>query len=175
MAIAKIPEKAKLFIGYITEHSELADQAKKILAKKYGVIDIECQPIAFSHTKYYNNIGENLYKYFLSFKKLIKREDIVKIKLHTNKLEEKLSPSNKRIINIDPGYLTLSNIYLASCKEYFHRMYLNKGIYLENEFKYTAKKFVPWEWTYPDYLKKEYIDFFHEVRRTYYKQIRSKN
>jgi hypothetical protein len=116
-----------------------------------------------------------LKKVFYSFKKLIRREEIVAIKLYTNKLETRLSPKGLRSINIDPGYLTLSNVFLATCKEYFHRTYLSRGVFLENEYHYIAKKFQPWDWTYPDYRKPEYLYFFHEIRRIYYIQIRNHN
>ncbi len=171
MAEPVIPVRAKLFIGIITNNDELLFLAEKRLSKKFGLIDFKTTKIPFSHTEYYSSMGKNLYKVLLSFKKTVKRERIVRIKLYTNSLERRLSNKGKRQINIDPGYLTLSNIYLASCKEFFHRVYLGRGVYLENEFRYVAKQYRPWEWTYPDYKKPEYLEFFHTVRRMYYKQI----
>ncbi len=171
MAEPIIPVKAKLFIGILTNSDELLFMAEKKLLKKFGIIDFKTTKFPFSHTEYYSSMGKNLYKVLLSFKKTIKRAKIVNIKLYTNRLEKKLSNKEKRKINIDPGYLTLSNVYLASCKEFFHRVYLNRGVYLENEFRYVAKQYQPWEWTYPDYKKPEYLEFFHTVRGIYYKQI----
>lgn len=175
MAEPVIPVKAKLFIGILYSSEAEMAEAEKYLLKKYGAIDFRTDGIPFSHTMYYQNIGASLKKVFFSFEKLIKRESIVDIKLHTNKLEKKVSSLEKRSINIDPGYLTLSNVYLASCKEFFHRAYLDKGIYLENEYKYVGRKFQFWEWTYPDYKKLEYLDFFYKARNIYYKQLKAKN
>ncbi|MFH0974424.1 MAG: DUF4416 family protein [Spirochaetota bacterium] len=171
MAEPVIPVKAKLFIGILTASEEHLSSAEIQLSKKFGIIDFKTMNIPFVHTEYYNSIGNKLFKVLISFKKLIQREKIVKIKLFTNKIEKKID-KDKRKINIDPGYLTLSNVYLASCKEYFHRIYLNKGVYLENELKYVEKKFQPWDWTYPDYKKQEYMDFFYNVRKIYYSQIK---
>ena len=171
MAQPITPTKAKLFIGLLTGSDEVLTSAEKFLSKKFGAIDFRTDKIPFSHTEYYNAIGKNLFKVFLSFKKLIKREHIVNIKLLTNKLEIRLSGKNKQKINIDPGYLTLSNVYLASCKEFFHRVYLQKGVYLENEYRYVGRQFHSWEWTYPDYKKPEYFEFFHSIRKIYYKQL----
>ncbi|HEY1407116.1 MAG TPA: DUF4416 family protein [Spirochaetota bacterium] len=171
MAEPIIPVKAKLFIGVISGDERLVHLAGEKFARRYGRVDLSTARIPFTHTDYYNKLGANLYRVFFSFEKMIRREDIVAIKLHTNALEIALSGKGERKINIDPGYLTLSNVFLASCKEYFHRTYLGKGIYLENEYKYIERSYRFWDWTYPDYKKKEYLDYFHNLRQIYYSQI----
>ncbi|MBN2039258.1 MAG: DUF4416 family protein [Spirochaetes bacterium] len=174
MSQPTIPVKSKLFIGILTASEDNLWLAEKYIIKKFGAVDYKTTNIPFIHTKYYNAIGNELFKVILSFKKLIKRENIAEIKLFTNKLENKISGNNKRKINIDPGYLTLSNVFLASCKDYFHRIYLKKGVYVENELKFVNKRYEAWEWTYPDYLKQEYLEFFYNIRKIYYKQIKNK-
>ncbi len=171
MAEPVIPSKAKLFIGILTAYEDYSYFTETWLEKKFGIIDFKTPNIPFVHTEYYNSIGSGLFKVLISFKKLIPREKIVSIKLYTNRLEKKIH-NEKRKINIDPGYLTLSNVYLASCKEYFHRIYIDKGVYLENELKYVEKRYQPWDWTYPDYKKPEYMDFFYNIRKIYYSQIK---
>jgi hypothetical protein len=170
MAEPTRPSKVKLFIGIIFSDESKLLEAQKVLKKKFGDIDFQTRYLPFNHTSYYKNMGDELYKVFYSFNRLISREGIVNIKLFTNRLEKKLSEKNKRSINIDPGYMTLSNVFLATCKDYFHRVYLGKGVYLENEYKYLNKQYQSWEWTYPDYLKPEYIFFFHEMRKIYVNQ-----
>ncbi len=171
MATPVIPPKAKLFIGVLTGTEIMVEMAERALMKKYGEIDYKTTKIPFLHTDYYKGMGGNLFKVLISFEKLIRREDIIDIKLFTNRLESKISGKEKRRINIDPGYLTLSNVYLATCKEYFHRVYLSKGIYLENEYRYVGKRFEPWDWTYPDYRSQDYLNFFYTVRKIYHDQI----
>ncbi|OHD65411.1 MAG: hypothetical protein A2176_15775 [Spirochaetes bacterium RBG_13_51_14] len=166
-----IPPRAKLFIGIIFNSEEILRAVEKILYRKFGDIDYRTKNIPFTHTRYYREMGPAQFKILLSFRKLIWRDDIVEIKLYTNRIEKRFSENKIRKVNIDPGYLTLSNVYLATCKEFFHRMYLRKGVYLENEYRYVARRFQPWEWTYPDYLKQDYLFFFHEVRRMYHNQM----
>jgi hypothetical protein len=165
-----IPPRAKLFIGVIFKSEGILAEVEKALIKKYGDVDYRTKNMPFVHTTYYKEIGSPQFKVLLSFRKLIRREDIVAIKLFTNRLEKRFSEDKVRKVNIDPGYLTLSNVYLATCKEFFHRIYLGKGVHLENEYRYVAKRYQPWEWTYPDYQKPEYLFFFHEMRRIYHSQ-----
>jgi len=53
-------------------------------------------------------------------------------------------------------------------------VYVGKGVYVENEYRYVAKHYQPWEWTYPDYRKKEYLQFFETLRSIYYEQIKQR-
>ena len=74
------------------------------------------------------------------------------IKLTTNRLEEQwATPEGNRRINIDPGYLCLQHVVLATTKGYTHRPYLRDGIYADLTLIYRDKSFQPLEWTYPDY------------------------
>ncbi len=174
MAKPEVPPKAKLFISILYSSDESLNAAEKCLNKKYGPVEKRTDPIPFDHNENFDEIGPDLKKKFILFKKLIRREDIVNIKLFTNKTEEKLSEPNHRTLNIDPGYITLSNVFIASCKEFYHRTYMGRGVYLENEYRYASKKFIFWDWTYPEYKKKEYLDFFYAARKMYHDQIRIK-
>jgi len=167
-----IPAKAKLFVGILFSTEDVLCAVEKLLIRRFGDIDFRTKNIPFVHTRYYSDMGSAQQKVLLSFRKLIRREDIVEIKLYTNRLEKRFSDNKIRKVNIDPGYVTLSNVYLATCKDFFHRTYLRKGVFLENEYRYVAKRYQPWEWTYPDYQKPEYLFFFHEVRRMYHNQLR---
>jgi len=170
MGQIKLPEKAKLFIGIIGINKGIILAARHELEKLWGEIDLESIYFDFNKTSYYKEeMGDNLLKKFFSFQKLINREEIVDIKIKTNQLEESIKEKSNtpgRDVNIDPGYVTLSNITLATTKDYRHRIYLGKGIYLENTLFYDSKNktYKPWDWTYPDYRTEGYIEFFNKLR-----------
>jgi len=84
----------------------------------------------------------------------------------------KLSAERLRRVNIDPGYLDLSRLVLASTKDFSHRIYLNQGVYAETTLIFKAKTFQPLEWTYPDYRTSEYIEIFNQIREIYNQQIK---
>lgn len=162
----------KLIIGFIFRERERLNRARVFLERRFGEIDFESEILTFCHTSYYENeFGKDLKRRFISFKKLIPPQNLPKIRIITNKIEKKLSVSGSRTINIDPGYLNLSKLILASTKDYRHRIYLNQGIYAEVTLSYQNKTFKAWEWTYPDYKTHEYISIFNQIREIYVRQI----
>ena len=80
----------------------------------------------------------------------------------------------RRRVNLDPGYVSLSKMVLATTKDYSHRIYLGQGIYAEVTLHYRHGAFHPWEWTYPDYASQRYLDIFGHIRDIYVAQLRSK-
>jgi hypothetical protein len=158
----------KLIVGFIFKKADILNKAKAILERRFGEIDFESKTLNFSHTDYYEEeLGKNLKRIFISFKKLISPEHLSKIKILTNKIEQRLASGQKRLINIDPGYLEFSKLILATTKDFRHRIYLDSGIFAEVTLFYENKSFRPWEWTYPDYKTKKYAEIFNKIRQIY--------
>ena len=163
----------KLITSIFSNEKELFDKVISILQRKFGPLDFESDFLPFNKISYYDKeMGLNLMRKFYSFKKLIRTDKIADIKIYTNKLEEKFSVQNKRKVNIDPGYLTLGKLILATTKNQQQRIYLREGIYAEVSLRYKDKGYIPWEWTYPDYATDEYREIFNKIRKNYKKQIR---
>jgi len=171
MGEIKKHQPVKLIIGFIYKEKAFFDKAKAQFIRKFGPIDFESREIAFCHTDYYEKeFGKDLIRSFVSFKKLISPRELPGIKILTNKIEKKLSHRSHRRINIDPGYIELSKLVLASTKNFFHRIYLNKGIFLEVTLFFKDKTFQSWDWTFPDYKTPEYIEIFNHIRHIYANQ-----
>ncbi len=164
----------KLFVGMLFDDSNVMQKASSLLKDLYGEIDTNSPVWKFDFTKYYEKeMGKELYRAFISFKRLISPEELSDIKITTNALEETFykKDSEKRSINLDPGYIALSKLVLASTKDYTHRLYIGKGIYAEITLRYQAKKWDSWEWTYPDYKSPHYLEYFENLRILYKNQI----
>jgi len=175
--LGKIKKKGlvKLIVGFIFKEEKVLTEAKKILEKRFGRCDFESESIAFTHTDYYEKeMSCDLRKKFLSFQKLIKPESIFKIKHFTQRLEKIFSLNRKRRINIDPGYLDLSKLILATTKDYKHRIYLREGIYAEVTLYYERGSFQAFDWTYPDYKTPEFIQIFNKIRKIYQESIKGR-
>ncbi len=166
------PKKVKLVLGLIYACDKAYKKALKAITKEFGPIDFESGAVEFNFTDYYDNeMGPYLERKFISLKRLIKRDDIINIKLWSIKLEKKLSILNKRRINIDPGYMTEAKLILTTTKDFSHRIYLGKGIFGEITLIYQDKKFKNLSWTFPDYRTQKYKKYFSEIRKLYRSQL----
>ncbi len=175
MGKPKNSSSVKLITGIISSSKKMFDDAEKLLVKAFGKTDYKSPCVNFNYTRYYEkDMGQELSRVFLSFEKLIDPARLSAIKLLTNKIESRLANSHtegiKRPVNIDPGYLTEAKLVLASTKDYNHRIYIGKGIYAEITLCYKHKKFVPFEWTYPDYRINEYLNIFNSIRGIFMRQ-----
>lgn len=172
MGIAKKPAKVKLIAGFIFKEVAAYQKAKPILIKKFGQTDYESKIFPFDRTDYYKDeLGDGLSRIFVSFKNLIPPDALPAIKIFINRLEIKNSFTGKRLINIDPGYLDLAKLVLATTKDFCHRIYCGRGIFEEITLSFRGNSFKACEWTYPDYRAAGYIDVFNHIRQLYAKQI----
>lgn len=166
-------KKVKLIAGLISNDETLFDRVCPELEKGLrNDIDFLSKIIDFTYTDYYDKeMGGNLKRRFLSFKKLVRLEGIAKVKLLTNKIEDKFRIGKNRTINIDPGYVDMAKLVLFSTKDYSHRVHVGNGIFAEVALHYKDKRFNFWPWTYPDYKSEEYVRIFGDIRSAY-KKIR---
>ena len=179
MSKPKEPRLVKLIISLITPDNGGANRLTQPVLKKmedrFGGIDILSERLDFGHTDYYKDeMGERLYRKIASFEKLIKPDSLPDIKLFTNSIEDEyLKEDGKRIINIDPGYISMEKMVLASCKNFSHRIYLINGVYADLTLIYRGGGFQPLEWTFPDYAEANMRRLLKEIRQRYAHQLQN--
>ncbi|MCD6170228.1 MAG: DUF4416 family protein [Candidatus Latescibacteria bacterium] len=172
------PKPAALVMAIMADSLTRLEQAKISLMKRFGSIELESDPYPFVYSSYYEKeMGKGLTKQFLSFAEPIEMDKLREIKIATNRLEEDMASKQEgrltRTVNIDPGYLSLAQLVLASTKNYSHRIYLGGGIFAEVTLVYRHGGFQPLYWTYPDYRTELARQFFVRVRGRLLSKIRS--
>lgn len=177
MGLIGTNKKVKLFCGILSTNDDIDRKSFVELEHKFGHIDLISAFMPFDYSDYYvKEMGNNIKRVWISFEKLIFADSISDIKIFTNSIEDSLSIDSKRNINIDPGYITQSNIILATTKNYSHRIYLSNGIYAEVTTIYSKKDgFIKLPWTYPDYLSTIAKEFFTKSRQTLLQQLKDKH
>lgn len=158
-------EKALLFTGLLFNKDDPLNEARQRLVSLFGKVLFESPALDWDSSEYYRKeLGWPIKRRFIFFEGLINSETLPDIKLLTRDIEETLSRDGKRTINIDPGYLTLSKVVLASTKNYSHRIYMGKGIFAEVTLVFRNKRYQPHLFTYPDYASDSYIELFMRAR-----------
>jgi hypothetical protein len=118
MGQIQTPRPVKLFVGMLAGDAHLFSMAEKALIQEFGNIDAFSDLIPFDFTDYYaDEMGPNLKKKFIAFENLVNPKELAPAKLFTNELEAEISErlgSKRRLINLDPGYISLAKLVLAS-------------------------------------------------------------
>jgi hypothetical protein len=166
-------QPVKLIASLLSGNPALLIDAKTALGRVFGPIDFESQLLPFDHTDYYApEFGPDLQRQIVTFAQLFAPSVLPAIKRQTNDMEWSMASGERRRVNIDPGYVSLGKMVLASTKDHAHRLYLGEGIYGEVTLTYQRGRFRPWPWTYPDYASEPYRAMFDEIREAYKAQLR---
>lgn len=163
------PVKVKVIVGILAKDAESIEAVRPLLREKFGEEDLELAPFPFTFTNYYvKEIGDAPLRAFFSYETLVDREEIVDIKLWTNDLELEIAKRNGtpglRPVNLDPGYMTLGQFFLATTKDQRQRVYIQRGIFVEPTLYFQDGHFHAFEWTYRDYQSPKYIQYLEQVR-----------
>jgi len=165
--------KVKLISSLFSCEEDLIEKVIKQMEGSFGPVDWVSEKLTFDRTRYYaKEMGWPLWRRFISFSHLIMPDSIVDIKLVTNTIENGHLVDKRRKINIDPGYISLERLILASGKNYIHRIYLREGIYADLTLVFHAGTFKPLPWTYPDYADEKLIGYFNVIRNGYLQHLR---
>lgn len=169
MAQPKAAPKTIQLVAIFSRHESVLDWAMEKIATQWGKIALASPRFDHSETDYYvAEMGTGLIKQFLLVDGWYDPALLPKSKLQSNAWEAELTQSSdyaeSRPLNIDPGYITLAKLVLASCKDRAHRIYLSDGIYAEECLYYLDHRWQERPWTYPDYRRADFQAFFVQAR-----------
>lgn len=174
----KEPNPVKLIVGILAANHQCLHAAAEAVTDKFGTADFTSEVWSFDKTDYYKDqTGPRILRQFVSIERLIDPGKLAKIKLRTNKLEQKLARALRiplpRPVNLDPGIIEPSKLVLATTKNYSHRIYIGKKLYAEVTLVFDKGRWQPLDHTYPDYRQPCYFDFFEKVRTRLLEQLKS--
>lgn len=157
------------FAAIYANRLESLQWARDQMESVWGGIALSSPIWPFTETHYYTaSMGSDLKKQLLVFSGLHNPEDMPDWKCQSNEWEDVYQSlgghSVQRAVNIDPGYVTLAKLVLATTKDRDHRIYLRRGIFAEVTLHFKHGKWQSDRWTYADYQRAEYHDFLNECR-----------
>jgi hypothetical protein len=155
---------AKPFVTVLTSKINLKDEIVGFLEEALGRVDLVGPWHVFEHTKYYEpEMGTGLKRCLVSFEKAISMDELPRLKSLTLRLEEKYRAHGSRAVNVDPGYVDLHKVVLASGKGGGHMIALTQSVFLDFLLWYN-KGWQPLPWTYPDFRDGGYFKELEEMR-----------
>jgi hypothetical protein len=168
---------AMLIVAAFSRHDEALDWARARIEAEWSPLALESERFGFVETDYYDaTMGPALKKSFFAGAELIDPARLPELKRTANAWEEEYAllgrHAEPRPLNLDPGYLTLAKLVLASTKDHAHRIYLAEGIYAEVTLHWQDGRWQHRPWTFPDYRRQDYQAFFTQCR-AWLKQRRS--
>lgn len=162
---------AKPFVAILTSRLKLRDEIIKALEMHLGKTDFIGPWRVFDHTAYYTpEMGEGLKRCLVSFDKCISMGEAASLKHITKEVEDTYRRDGKRSVNLDPGYVDLHKVMLASGKGGGHMIMLAKDVFLDFLLWYN-KGWQTLPWTYPDFRNGIYFEELENIRDLFKHQM----
>jgi hypothetical protein len=163
------PAPVLLLLAAFSRHEAALAWARGRAEEAWGPVALESPAFPFEQTHYYDaTMGPGLRKVFFGFARPADPGALVEWKLATNAWEAEYAAlaghAEPRPLNLDPGYVALGKLVLASTKDFAHRIYLGRGIFAEITLYYKGRAWQHHQWTFPDYRCEEYHRFFSRCR-----------
>jgi hypothetical protein len=127
------------------------------LESAFGGIDFRGDFLPFDVTDYYAaEFGPGLARGWISFRGLGGPEELAAKKAAAAALERAWAKDDKRLWNLDIGYMDPDKLVLASYKRGPCKLYLGHGVYADLLLKYAKGRFDPLPWAFADFKDDRY-------------------
>ncbi len=161
----------KLFAAILFRDRDILDTCLRRLEGLFSPLDYRSEPVPFCITEYYEpEMGSGLQRVLVSFSALIPPETLVDIKLAVDALEKELGVAGKRRVNVDPGYLDLFKVVLASFKGRGNKLYMGRGVWGDMTLYYKKSGWQIFPWSFPDFKDGCFDEALRQIRERYKSQ-----
>lgn len=170
MGDVRSPDQVLRICAITTRYREALDWALEKYQAAGLQIALQSETFAFDMTTYYNaEMGEDLRKTLVAFAPLADPSELADWKIQSNGWEQQYIDATDfeqaRPLNLDPGYVTLAKLVLATTKDRDHRVYLRDGMLAEVTMSFSRGDWKSHPWTYPDYqipISQEFLNAARE-------------
>jgi hypothetical protein len=175
LSTLKTPKPVKPVIAVFSSLGDRIGLMAARLEELFGVIDYISAELVFDHTEYYREeMGWPLVMRIFSLESLMDPGDLVDVKLTCVKWEIDCTEQGRRLVNLDPGYISAERFVLATGKNQAHRLYLGQGVWGDLTLVYQSGGFKTLPWTYANYGSEPVLGILTDIRKKYLEQLRNK-
>ena len=168
MSIRIEPSPVLRVCSCLTAHPSLLPEVETRLIGEFGPLALRSPPFPFDQTEYYREeMGVGIDRTWICFRELCGPDALPEYRHVTGRIEAELADGGLRRVNLDPGYLDLGKLVLASLKEAPDKLYLGKGVWGHTCLRYRFGEFSAPDHSFPDFQDGRFNSFFTEARRLY--------
>jgi len=166
-------EKVKLIISVLYSDPALFSDFRFRSAAVWGAVDHCGDAFPFDMTEYYSSeMGKGLFRTFLSYVNLVDAVSLPWIKELCEELEREYSLEGRRRLNLDPGYIDLGKLVLASCKYGHQKIPVSPRVYADPVLHFRRSSCESFDWTFPDFRDPRYHSELCSIRNLYKEQLK---
>jgi len=161
------------FVGVLYVDESFRDGALTLAEDLFGPLDLRSTAIRFEYTRYYEaEMGDGIMRMWAGSREMADPANLADWKIGTDRIERELSSGGQRTVNLDPGFVGLSKVALASLKDHPQRIPVKDGVYAEIELIFKDGVWCALPWTYCDYADRPAEAFLTELRETLLLELR---
>lgn len=147
----------------MTANERLALPILEAFAKQCGPVEVQSPWHPFTHSSYYEKeMGKSLQRCLIAFQNIFEPHRLPELKKLATELENQTSA--QRCINVDPGYVDLFKVVLASRKSGGQKIALTSEVFAYTLLRYEKGTWHPFRWTYPDFKEETYYQDLLKIR-----------
>ena len=174
MSTPGAPMPVKPVVSLLLAREDLGPAVIHRLSGFFGPPELVGPWWPFTASNYYTpEMGPDLGRRLVAFLHLADAARLPAWKIFTNQIEAGFALGGRRLVNLDPGYVSKERLVLATGKNYAHRLYLGQGIFGDLTLLYRQGHFQPLPWSYPDYARGELPALLELVRKKYLWQLKA--
>ncbi len=141
-----------------------------------GEVVLFSDPFPFDMTDYYKGeMGADLFRVWLCFAPLRDPSELPHWKTQCAELEKKGASGDKRVVNIDPGYLDHGKLVLASFKQAPDKIYMGEGVFAHTCLVYRNGGFHGPVHSFADFIDGRFNSFFSNAKQLLRKLLKEQN
>jgi hypothetical protein len=153
---------------------DLLPRVGDALTSHFGPVELTSEPFDFDTSDYYSEeMGGHLGRIWFCFRELCRPERLAEARLLTGRVEADFAVAGRRRVNLDPGYLDLGKLVLASLKEAPDKIYLGQGVWGHTCLRFRFGRFTAPDHSFPDFRDGRFDAFMLEARELYRRLLRA--
>ena len=183
MGLVKQPPPSVRFAAVFSHSQEVLARVWPRLEAVWGPVAVLGTAFHFVESEYYLKTmspgATHLCKQLGVFVTPYDPGQLAQDKLQSNAWEEEwgrewgVGEGSLRLVNIDPGYMSMTKLVLASTKNREHRLYLHSGIYAEVTLAFRDQRWQAFPWTYADYQRQDGLEYLTRAREWFTRKVAS--